>query len=53
MEKTYTERLRGLLQEAYDHLDYCGWGDAWEREGAFARKLDKRIAAILAEEVQG
>ena len=21
-----------LLKEAYDHLEYCGYGDSWERE---------------------
>ena len=21
-----------LAKELYDHLNYCGWGDSWERE---------------------
>lgn len=24
--------LFDLLQAATSHLDYCGWGDSWERE---------------------
>jgi hypothetical protein len=24
--------LESLLRRAYDHLNYCGWGDSWERE---------------------
>jgi hypothetical protein len=26
------EQLKRLLRAAYDHLEYCGWGDTWERE---------------------
>ena len=26
------DKVKRLLKEAYDHLDYCGWGDSWERE---------------------
>lgn len=26
------EKLKRLLWAAYNHLDYCGWGDKWERE---------------------
>jgi len=25
-------KIKRLLKAAYDHLEYCGWGDAWERE---------------------
>jgi len=28
----YIDRVFELLAEALDHLDYCGWGDGWERE---------------------
>lgn len=37
----YEEALK-LLEEAYNHLDYCGYGDSWERECSeeLARKLD-------------
>lgn len=31
MQVTY-EQLREALHKALDHLDYCGWGDSWERE---------------------
>jgi len=27
-----TEKLKVLLKQAYDHLEYCNWGDIWERE---------------------
>ncbi len=23
---------KGLAKELAEHLDYCGWGDSWERE---------------------
>ena len=26
------EKLKRLLWGAYEHLDYCGWGEKWERE---------------------
>jgi hypothetical protein len=26
------EELREALHKALEHLDYCGWGDSWERE---------------------
>lgn len=25
-------RLRKLAKELFEHLEYCGWGDSWERE---------------------
>jgi hypothetical protein len=37
--------LRDLLSEAYDHLEYCGWGDSWERE--CAGDLPERIAKAI------
>jgi len=41
------QEMRELLQEAYDHLEYCGYGDSWERECAMEAKLPKRLAALL------
>ena len=26
------DKVKRLLKEAYNHLDYCGWGDSWEWE---------------------
>jgi hypothetical protein len=48
------ERLTEALQAAYDHLEYCGYGDAWERECALSGKdpLDKKIEAALASAMQ-
>jgi hypothetical protein len=42
------KELRDALQLASDHLDYCGYGDSWERECAKEQKLDEQIAAALA-----
>lgn len=39
------DELKECLQKAQEHLDYCGWGDAWEREGT--RPLQDRITAAL------
>ena len=43
------QKLLKALIAARDHLDYCGYGDAWEREGAKAQKLPEQIeGAILS-----
>jgi len=26
------DKIKKLLKAAYDHLNYCGWGDSWEHE---------------------
>ena len=31
-ETKKSEYLKELLRKAIDHLDYCGYGDEWERE---------------------
>jgi DNA-binding XRE family transcriptional regulator len=35
-----------LFNECVDHLDYTGWGDSYEREGAMYRKLPERVEAM-------
>lgn len=32
MVETELEKVKRLLKGAYEHLNYCGWGDSWERE---------------------
>lgn len=46
--------LHKTLKEASDHLDYCGYGDSWERECAQASKLEQKITKALdkAEEMK-
>ena len=39
--------LREALEAASDHLDYCGYGDAWERECAIHHKLSDKINNAL------
>lgn len=41
------QQLYDALKDAAEHLDYCGYGDAWEREGAHAQKLPEKIEAAL------
>jgi len=41
--------LREALVAAKDHLEYCGYGDNWERECAEAQGLEKKIEAALEE----
>ena len=36
------------LSAASEHLEYCGYGDEYEREGARQRRLPEMIAAALA-----
>lgn len=40
-------QLADALEQASSHLDYCGYGDAWERECAEAAGLEKTIADAL------
>ena len=35
------EETEALLKEVYDHLEYCGYGDAWER--SCATELIKKL----------
>ncbi len=37
-----TEELE-VLKAAYEHLEYCNYGDKWERECACGIKLKSRI----------
>ena len=43
------EKLHNLLKETYDHLNYCGWGDSWERE--CSEQLRKELDEYFKEEV--
>ena len=40
--------LLEALEEAQSHLEYCGYGDKWEREVAEDRKLSQKIETALA-----
>jgi hypothetical protein len=42
------KKLKEALQDSLDHHEYCGWGDKWEREGAEAQGLPKKIEEALA-----
>jgi hypothetical protein len=41
------EQLTNALREAVGHLDYCGWGDRWERECAHASRLPEQLEAAV------
>lgn len=54
MTKTKTlSKLEKLLMEALieaqDHLEYCGYGDPWERECAETQGLEGKIERALEE----
>jgi hypothetical protein len=40
--------LLEALQAAQQHLEFCGYGDKWERECATEEKLEELINAALA-----
>jgi hypothetical protein len=40
-------KLLEALEAASEHLDYCGYGDRWERECAKERKLEQQIAEAI------
>ena len=42
-EKRVLRKVVMALKAARDHLDYCGYGDAWERECAQALGTEKKI----------
>lgn len=46
MPKPTYEELQAAFQEAYTHLDYCGFGDMWERECARDSGLIARLTAV-------
>lgn len=46
-QKEIIKKLGKALKEAVDHLDYCGYGDAWERSCAFESKLPQRLSEAL------
>lgn len=37
-----------IMSEAHQHLDFCGYGDSYERELARKDKLDERLTAAEA-----
>lgn len=45
-EYTIIYKLHDALQAAKDHLEYCGYGDSWERE--CAEGLSDQIEEALA-----
>lgn len=46
--KKLTERqLRNLIKSLIDHLEYCGWGDKWEKE--CSEKLRKKVEKYKAQ----
>ena len=40
--------LLEALKSAQAHLEYCGYGDKWERECAREDKLSERISKAIA-----
>jgi hypothetical protein len=54
MATALEKQLFEALVLAQSHLDYCGYGDSWERECAQASGIEKKIdAAIKAGEDAG
>lgn len=41
--KEAASKLYEALYDASEHLDYCGYGDSYERSGAFESKLPEKI----------
>jgi hypothetical protein len=51
LERTETKELIRDLYNALDsaksHLEYCGYGDAWERECAEEQKIPEFVEAVM------
>ena len=45
--KKELQHILHTMKEVNDHLDYCGWGDSWERECATAQKLPEKWEKAL------
>lgn len=43
------KKLLATLKLAHEHLEYCNYGDAWERECAEAAKLSEKIEEAIKE----
>lgn len=46
-DKAKIALLRDALKAAEEHLEYCGYGDRWERECAFGAELPTKIQEAL------
>ncbi len=49
LDKLGQPKMYEALQAAQDHLEYCGYGDEWEREGADASGLPHKIQEALSQ----
>lgn len=45
--KLQFESLLAVLEDAEGHLEYCGYGDSWERECAYDQGLPKKIQEAI------
>ena len=45
-------KLVAALREAAAHLEYCGYGDSWERECAFDRSHGQNLPEQIAEALE-
>lgn len=41
------KELLAVLKEAQEHLDYCNYGDSWERECAMSDKLPQKMEEVI------
>jgi hypothetical protein len=46
-EELLFEQVYTALKEAQAHLNYCGYGDSWERECAKEEHLEEHIETAL------
>lgn len=46
-KRTVKEELLFALEKAWEHLEYCGYGDKWERECAEEDKIQEIIKGAI------
>jgi hypothetical protein len=44
------KRQENLLRDAAKQLDYCNYGDSWERSGDWVRRLKRKMEKYLPEQ---
>jgi hypothetical protein len=48
LNRVIFKKVLKALEDARNQLEYCGYGDSWERECAFHDKLPEKLEKAIA-----